>query len=164
MAVTLNSLTSTSRLAISYESTDASGQDPIWNPTFASTIKATDGTTANKANRPYVVQGTIAASGTATIDVTSLTGKLGESIALSRLCELWVLHLSTSANTSTVTVGGGSNPVFATLSVPLYAGEDVRIRKYSATGTAITTNKNILLTNNSGTLVTTYRVIIVGSQ
>lgn len=161
---TLNSLVSTSRLNLSYTTTDASGQNPSWKPTFSNTIKATDGTTANKANRPYVVQGTIAASGTAVIDVTSLTGKLGESIALTRVCELWILHLSTSANTSTVTVGGGSNPLITSLSVALYANEDLRIRKYSATGIAVSTNKNILLTNNSGSLITTYRAIIIGSQ
>lgn len=161
---TINSLTSTSRLAINYDTTNTSGKDPAWKPVFSRSIKATNGTGLNAANRPYVVKGTIAASGTATIAVNSLTGPLGEAINLTRVCEVWVEHLNESANTSTVTVGGGSNPLFASLSLALYKGEDIRIRKYSVTGLAVSTNINILLTNNSGSLITTYRVIIIGSQ
>lgn len=162
---TLNSINSTYRAAIVYSQTNAAGLYPKYQPTLANTIKVSDGTGLNQANRVYVIQGTIAASGTATLNVTSgLTDVFGNAIVLTRVCEVIVEHLNASASTSTITVGGGSNPIFATMAVPIRKNGDIRIRDYSATGFAITTNVNLLLTNNSGSLIATYRVTIIGSQ
>lgn len=139
---------------------------PAWKPVYALTKKITNGTGLNQANRVYAYEGTIAASGTATFNVTSgLTDVFGNSIALTRICEVWVEHLNSSNNTSSITVGAGSNPLWASLSVPLRKDSDFHVRDYSTTGLiAITTNTTITLTNNSGSLTSAYRIFFVGSQ
>lgn len=162
---TVNNINSTFRNAIVYSQTNTAGLYPKYQPTVANTIKVSDGTGLNQANRVYILQGTIAASSTATFNVsTGLTDVFGNAIALTRVTEIIVEHLNSSASTSTITVGGGTTPIFTTLSVALKKNGDIRIRDYSATGFAITTNVNLKLTNDSGTLVATYRVTIIGSQ
>jgi len=163
---TLKAVTSTSRLAAVYQQANNTGQLPAWSPAFALTQRISDGTGLNQANRWYALESTIAASGTATFNVASgLTDVFGNALALTRVCEVWVEHLNESANTSTITVGGGSNPLWATLSVPIRKNGDFHVRDYSATGViAITTNNTITITNNSGSLVSSYRITIVGSQ
>lgn len=162
---TLKALNSLARSAIVYQQANNTGQLPAWKPSLALTLPVSDGTGLNQANRVYVQESTIAASGTATFNVASgLTDVFGNSLALTRVCEVWVEHLNESANTSTITVGGGSNPLWASLSVTLKKNGDFRWRDYSATGLAITTNTTLTLTNNSGSLVSSYRVTIIGSQ
>lgn len=163
---TLKSVVSTDRIAAVYQQANNTGQLPEWAPAFALTHRISDGTGLNQANRFYVLESTIAASGTATFNLTSgLTDVFGNSLALTRVCEVWIEHLNESANTSTITIGGGSNPLWATLSVPLRKNGSFHVRDYSTTGLiAITTNTTITITNNSGTLVSSYRIVIVGSQ
>jgi len=162
---TVNNITSTFRNAIAYSQSNTAGLYPKYQPTLANTIKVSDGTGLNQANRVYVLQGTIAASSSTTFNVTSgLTDVFGNAIALTRVCEIIVEHMAASASTSTITVGGGTTPIFTTLAVPIKKNGDVRIRDYSATGFAISTNVNLKLTNDSGSLVATYRVTIIGSQ
>lgn len=163
---TVSAITSTERVAIVYKSANATGYLPAWTPTPSHTIKVTDGTGLNQANRIYIGESTIAASGTATFNLTSgLTDVFGNALVLARVCEVWVEHLNESNNTSTITVGGGSNPLWASLSVPLRKNGDFHVRDYSTTGLiAITTNTTITLTNNSGALTSAYRITIIGSQ
>lgn len=162
---TLKAATGVSRLSVVYEQTNPTGQLPAWKPSLAHSLPVSDGTGLNQANRIYVQESTIAASGTATFNVASgLTDVFGNAIALTRVCEVWVEHLNESASTSTITVGGGSNPLWATLSVAIRKNGDFRFRDYSATGLAVTTNTTVTLTNNSGSLIASYRIIIVGSQ
>ena len=162
---TVNSIVSTFRTAINYSQSNTIGQDPKWSPTLANTIKITNGTGLNQANRAYSIEGTLTASATVTFNVsTGLTDVFGNAIALTRVCEILVEHLNESASTSTITVGGGSNPIFTTMAIPIKKNGDVHVRDYSATGIAISTNVNLKLTNDSGALVASYRVTIIGSQ
>lgn len=165
MASSVGNIVSTVRLALSYLASVSTGRNASYVTNVSSSSgNISNGTGANQANRLLDTTQTIAASGTYTLDVTSATDPLNNAVALTRVTEILIQHLSTSA-ASSITAGGGSNPVITSYSVTLKpGGKSLPFSDYSATALAISTNKNIKILNNDGTNSATVRITVVGSQ
>lgn len=141
---------------------------------FSYAVRLTNGNSASQADRLYVAQGTIAASGSATFDVhgtagTPLLDMFGNTVTLARVKIIYVELLTTTA-ASSLLVGGGSNPLINWIGT---AGDQVRVRNGGAfilvapdaTGYAVTgaTADILTIANQDASLVAYYKLGIVGS-
>lgn len=69
----------------------------------------TNGTGAGQADRRYIAQHTIAASGTLTLNLSSLLDSFGNAVAFLKVKEVYI-ELTTGTAASGISIGGGSNP------------------------------------------------------
>jgi hypothetical protein len=114
-------------------------------------------------NQEFAAQYTIAAAGTRTIDLTSFTNALGESVTLSKVAAIIVVASGSSVKVEP----GASNPLTwffggTTPSITVPSGGEFLF----AQGTAQTVNstyKTLLFTNTGGSTLTLTVVIIGGT-
>lgn len=102
-------------LAVALEGVNQYG-GPFWSAALNLLQNFNDGTTANKFDRFYMAERTVATGANDDIDLTgSLTDVFGNTISAVELVGLIVLNkpvdLSAAQNTTNLTIGGGSNPV-----------------------------------------------------
>ncbi len=128
----------------------------------------TNGTGAGNVNVLYAAQLTIAASGTTTIDLATLTDYFGNSIAFVRIKSLYIEN-SSLGKASAIAVGNaGSNP-FAGIISPGTATISIRNgacffvgMAADATAYAVGTGVNLLITNSDSVNAATVNVVISG--
>lgn len=129
-----------------------------------STATPTVGSAAGNVNKIYSAAVTIAASGSpASLDLTSLLDPQGSAITFATVYAIKVTNTSTVAGQD-VTVGGGTTPIVANVSDPLYAGTDPGcfLQKYgSVEKTVDSTHKLLAITIAAGTNVIV-NVTIIG--
>jgi hypothetical protein len=91
---------------------------PDFEPVIESLIQLTDGVTIGKANIAFVDERTLATAATDSLDLAGvLADAFGATVAAVELVALMVVNkprAGTPLNTTDLTIGGGTNGVFAT--------------------------------------------------
>lgn len=136
---------------------------------MAKSIAFTDGVGVNQCNRMYKESGTIAASGSTTITLSSVTNSFGTSIAFARIKSLY-FELQTTTTASSVLLGAaGTNPWVAML-----AGTTPQIRVLNggvlfmgigtAAGYVVTASSSdqLKITNADASNTATWRMVLMG--
>lgn len=135
------------RLKISQTGSNDFG-GPEFKPVLETLIQLTDGTLVNQANLAFVDERPLASGATDSLDLAGvLSDAFGQTIAAAELVALMIINkprAGTPVNTTDLTIGGGTNGVFAS-SMPfvlkpgavflLAAGDAAGIKTVSA-GTA----------------------------
>lgn len=120
-----------------------------------------NGTGANKANMAYADTGTVAASGSASFDLTALTNAFGDSIDFSKIKA--VLIENTSADDADIEISGN---FFGTevASLVVSPGGSFMLVLPDADGRAVTdtTADEITLTNASALVSAGYSIFLLG--
>lgn len=115
-------------------------------------------------NEIYVYKGTLAASGTLTIDLKAVTNLLNEAVVFTGVQKL---YLSTSATNITLTPGASNGLVwFYTGTSPVLtvkAGGAITLDDGGVTAVSAT-HKTLTLTNLSSTLTTYIELAIIGTS
>lgn len=90
---------------------------PEFKPVIEALLQLADGTTADKANIAFVDERTVASNTTEGLDLAGvLSDAFGSTIAAAEIVALMIVNRPRSgspANTTDLTVGGGTNGVFA---------------------------------------------------
>jgi len=126
-----------------------------------------NGTGLNQANALYIDDFSIAASGSLSIDLTSLTDRFGEALTFSKVKE--ILLIADATNTNDVVYGNGTNPFVGPLSagtatITVKPGNVFHVSNYSASGWTVTdtTADTIKLANSGSGSAVTGTIVIVG--
>lgn len=105
------------RLKISQTGSNDFG-GPEFTPVIETLIQLTDGVTVNKANIAFVDERTLTTGATDSLDLAGvLADAFGASIAAVEIVALMIINkprIGTPVNTTDLTIGGGTNGVFAT--------------------------------------------------
>lgn len=111
--MTINSLKMTARLqAVEVGPNDFGG--PVFSPDMLQVIELTDGTGANQADIIWFDERTVATGTSVDLDLNGvLTDAFGGTISALELVALFVINAprSGAANTTNLTIGGGTNPI-----------------------------------------------------
>lgn len=90
---------------------------PNFTPVIETLFNLTDGVAANQANLAFVDERTLATGATDSIDLAGvLTDAFGATITAAEIVALMIINkprAGTPVNTTDLTVGGGTNGVFA---------------------------------------------------
>lgn len=91
---------------------------PNFQPVLETLIQLTDGVAAGQANLAFVGERTVATGATDSIDLAGvLTDAFGATITAAEIVALMIINkprAGSPVNTTDLTIGGGSNGVFAT--------------------------------------------------
>lgn len=131
---------------------DASSADVYLNPTGSET-----GNTANRATKQYVYEGTVASSGSLTLDFSGggLLDPFGASVSFSFMKVIWVKVTGASlALTSTLGVIGSRTFI---------DGETVGVSSPSLGHAVINGVSDSLVFNNTAEVDATVQIVILGS-
>lgn len=99
--------------------TGAFGNSAYWGATIEAALSFADGTTANKFDRLYVAERTVASGANDDLDLAGvLADAFGATITAAELAGIVVVNKAKdgTANTTTLTIGGGTNPFVGFLS------------------------------------------------
>jgi hypothetical protein len=111
--MTIQSATLTARLtAVDLGSNDFGG--PVFNPTMEAIISLTNGTAAGQADIVWFDERAITTGANLDLDLNGiLTDAFGVTISAVELVALFVINAprSGAANTTNLTIGGGTNPI-----------------------------------------------------
>jgi len=128
----------------------------------------TSGTNANQMNQLWVSQRSLTNSATETVDIAGgITNTFGTALTIAEV-RMMIVSLS-STNLNTITVGGAAANTFdswlgdSTDKVSVRPGGFFLLAGPDATGYAVSTNGNLLVTNG-GTNAITYDIYIGGSS
>lgn len=149
------------------------GKSPSWNSTLTHALAFTDGTTANKIDLLYMAERTVASATNDDIDLAGvLTDPLGNTLTNAELVSVVVINQARdgTANTTNLTIGGGTNAfegfVGATGDTigPVRPGGMFVICNPDASGLGTVTagTADILRVANSSGASNTYQVAIFG--
>lgn len=90
---------------------------PSFSPVLETLIQLTDGVAAGQANIAFVDERTVATGATDSIDLAGvLTDAFGATITAAEIVALMIINkprAGTPVNTTALTIGGGTNGVFA---------------------------------------------------
>jgi hypothetical protein len=145
---------------------------PVFTPELSQIISLTDGTAAGQANILWADERTVASASNDDLDLNGvLIDAFGATVAAVELVALLVINArkSGAANTTNLTIGGGSNPVVGFLGGttptigPIRPGSFVFLGSSDAAGFgAITAGTgDILRIANSSGAAATYQIAIV---
>lgn len=104
------------RAAVSVSQTGAAvmGVSPSWAAAFEKILSLVDGTGANQYDLAYLAERTVNGASNDDIDVAGvLATALGATITAAEIVAVFIVNekLDNSANSTNLTIGGGSNPV-----------------------------------------------------
>lgn len=107
------------QIAVSLNATDEGNSafgGPYWSGAISAALSLGDGTTANKFDRVYIAERTVASATNDDIDLAGvLTTALGTTITAAELVAIMLINgpkaVGAAANTTNLTIGGGTNPV-----------------------------------------------------
>lgn len=103
----------TMRLAVKKTGAGAFGQISNWGATIEHALSFADGTTANKFDLLYLDERTVSSGANDDIDLAGvLTDALGATITAAELVGIVLVNKQRdgTANTTALTIGGGTNP------------------------------------------------------
>lgn len=149
------------------------GKTPTWNSTITHQLPFTSGTTANKIDLLYMAERTVASATNDDIDLAGvLTDPLGNTITNAEIVAVVVINQQRNgtANTTNLTIGGGSNAfegfVGATGDTigPIRPGGMFVLCNPDASGlgTVTASTADILRIANSSGASNTYQIAIFG--
>lgn len=126
------------------------------------------GTAAGQADTVYKKQISLVASGTTTLNLSSLTDDFGDAIAFARLKCLYVENSKSALSTNVAMGDAGSNP-FSGMWSPGTAVVNIRngVSFWSgicmdATGWVVSTGVNLLFTNSDSVNAALLNILIAG--
>lgn len=171
------SLTTTIKATLGWTFTDAQAWANSANASsFTYSKSLTNGTAADKADNIYLAQTTLAASGTVNLDLAgSVTDIYGNTITFARVKALY-FELTTTTSASAMTLGAhgsaaalaGSGNLFGDTSdkVRIHNGGVFLVASPGATAYPVTatTADILLMTNEDGSNIATYKLAIVGAS
>ncbi len=145
-------------LAVNLKGANAFSAGPFWNGAMLLSQAFSDGTIANKVDRAYMAERTVASAANDDIDLAGvLTDALGVTITAVELVGLLILNKRASgvANTTNLTIGGSTNgvPGFTTAGHVVKPGGAFLLMNPDATGIATVTDFTgdiLRITNGSG--------------
>lgn len=139
-------------------------------------LTLTDGTGADQANRIYLAERTVASNTNDDLDLagTALLDPFGNALTFAKIKTLMIINAPKvgAANTTNLTIGGGSNPVVGLLGGtsptlgPMKPGE-VLLRHASALAglcSVTADTADILRIANSSGAPNTYQILIIGTS
>ena len=144
-----------------------------FRPQVQAALALTDGTGANQANILFADQRTIASAAADNIDLAGvLTDAFGATIAAAELVAILIINapISGGANTTSLTIGGGTNPVAGFLGGttptigPIGPGGVVLLACSTAAGlgAVIAGTADVLRVANSAGATATYQIAVIG--
>lgn len=144
-----------------------------FRPQVQAALALTDGTGANQANILFADQRTVATAANDDIDLAgALTDAFGATITAAELVAILIINapISGPANTTSLTIGGGSNPVDGFLGGttptigPIGPGGVVLLACPTAAGLGAVDagTGDILRIANSAGASATYQIVIIG--
>lgn len=126
------------------------------------------GTGAGNANVKYSAQLTIAASATQTLNLAALTDNFGNALDFVRIKQLYIENSSIGKSSAIAVGNAGTNPFAgiwspgtATISIRNGAHLHVGVAQ-DATGYAVGTGTNLLITNDDASNAATVNVVLIG--
>lgn len=140
---------------------------PEFDAVIETLIQLTDGTTVNKADIAFADERTIASGATDTIDLAGvLTNAFGATITAAELVAVLIINkprAGTPVNTTAITVGGGTNPVFANAFPALQPGAVLLIAAGDAAGigAVVASTGDILRVVNGSGASAKYQIAIL---
>ena len=146
-------------VAIGESGSNAFSSGPFWNGSLSYSQVLSDGTTANKADLSYMAEITVATAANSDLDLAGvLTDALGNTVTAAEIVAIMIKNvaLDGTANTTDLTIGGGSNPVVGFMSGtigPIKPGGMVMLAAGDAAGLgAVTagTGDILRIANSSG--------------
>ena len=158
--------------SVSQSGAAAFGASPSWSAAIDEVLSFANGTAANQADIAYVAERTVTSGANDDIDLAGvLTDALGATITAAELVALMIINKAKdgTANTTNLTIGGGSAPVTGFLGGttptigPIPPGGVVMLASPGATGLgAVTaTSADILRVANSAGATAKYVVAIL---
>jgi len=145
---------------------------PTLTPDMDATLSLTDGTVVNTADLLFIDQRTVASATNDDLDLSGvLTNAFGQTFTAAELVGLFIINkaIDGTANTTNLTIGGGSNPVVGFLGGttptigPIRPGGFLYIASPDAAGIGAVTagTGDILRIANSSGAAATYQIGIV---
>lgn len=125
--------------------------------------RLTNGTTANKAEKAFYDQRTLASSANETLDLTALTDRQGAALAFTKL--KWIIIRFTAAAGSKLTIGNAASDAFQA-GLSSGATKDVAelyIDVNATDGFTVDSSHKNLKIANSGSASVTYDIILIGN-
>jgi len=172
-ATPLSGLTATCKVVINTTATEDTGitQDQSLTDAvkISETTSFTFGSTSGKIDLSCHVQDTLAASGSTTHDLRSMTDAFGNTITFSKIKAIFIRHRGTAGDSSGLNVGAAASDVFAA-----FLGSDTDILKVASGGvfflrdeatgyTVDATNKDLKIEHDGvGTESVTYDLWLAG--
>lgn len=155
-------------LALNVAGANAFSAGPFWNGQMVLSQSFADGVTANKADRAYMSQRTVASGANDDIDLAGvLTDPLGVAITAAELVGILIINKRAdgTANTTSLTIGGSTSgvPGFTAAGHVVKPGGVFLLMNPDATGIAAVTASTgdiIRVTNGAGAS-NTYQVCIL---
>ena len=146
---------------------------PIFNLDASRVINLTHGTAADQANVLWTDERSVGSGANDDLDMNGvLTNAFGVSVAMVEIVALLVINapISGAANTTSLTIGGGTNPVTGYLGGttptigPIRPGGFVMLGTGDAGGFGVVTPStgDILRIANSAGASATYQIVILG--
>lgn len=161
------------RLNLALEGADALSGGPFWSGAMELIAGLTSGTTADKVDLAYMAERTIASATDDDIDVSGvLADALGNTLAVAELVGLFIINKQKdgTANTTDLTVGGGTNPVTALMTgttpkiIPICPGGFLGMFAPDAggLGAVVGGSSDILRVTNSSGAQNKYLIALLG--
>lgn len=166
-----------SEIAVRIRSSQTGSSDfggPNFAPDFDAIIQLTNGTAANQADILFVDERTVASASNDDLDVAGvLSSAFGSLIAAAEIVAIAVINrpkiATAAANTTNLTIGGGTNPVVGYLGGttptvgPIRPGGVFLLASPDAAGIAAVTaaTGDILRIANSAGAAATYQILIL---
>lgn len=137
--------------------------------TLEHALTLANGTGSSQADRVFSDQRTLTASATETLDLTSLTGPLGDSISFAKVKAIMIK--AAAGNTNNVVVGAAASNAFVgpfggttpTLSIPP-GGSILLLAPVSGWAVANGSTDNLKIANSAGSTSVTYDITIIGTS
>lgn len=152
-----------------YQSVVTPNNIPANGPWTFTDTALSNGTAAGNADVLYYAQTTIAASGSTTLNLSSLTNAFGTSVSFARLKAFYFENSKSGTSTGLAIGGAGVTPFTGGF---FNAGSDTLTLKngmclvvgtaQDSTGYAVSTGVNLLLTNSDGSHGATVNIGLVG--
>lgn len=162
-------------LTLKLTATQSGGNDfggPAFKPSMSKLVALTDGTTADKADILFLDQRAVATGANDDIDLAgSLSDAFGATITMAEVVAIFLINepISGSANTTNLTIGGGTNPFLGFLGGttptigPIKPGGVFMVAAGDAAGVGTVTagTADILRITNSSGATANYQIAIV---
>lgn len=164
------------QIAVSLNATDEGNNafgGPYWSGAISAALSLGDGTTANKFDRVYIAERTVASATNDDIDLAGvLTTAIGTTITAAEIVAVMLVNgpktVGAAANTTNLTMGAGANPFIGFLGAlhtvgPIRPGGVFLLAAGDAAGIGAVTagTGDILRIANSSGASATYQIAIL---
>lgn len=155
-------------LALNAAGSNAFSSGPFWQGVMALSQSFSDGVTANKTDRAYMAQRTVASGANDDIDLAGvLTDSLGVTITAAELVGVLIINkqIDGTPNTTNLTIGGSTSgvPGFTAAGHVVKPGGVFLLMNPDATGIAAVTAStgDILRVTNGAGAANSYQVCVL---